>query len=80
MRAVVEDIAGCGIDWDGASICRRIWLLPVGESQLGLQYIICIEHETSYPACNCNVSNLGSGASEVILASCGSRYFGACSQ
>ena len=35
MGAVVEDIAGCGIDWDGASICRRVCLLTIGKFQSG---------------------------------------------
>ena len=35
MRAVIEDIAGGGVDWDGAGIRRRVWVLPVGARQLG---------------------------------------------
>ena len=35
MRAVVEDIAGGGVDWDGARIGRRVWVLPVGACELG---------------------------------------------
>ena len=33
MGAVIEDKAGGGIDWDGARICRRVWLLPVARNQ-----------------------------------------------
>ena len=35
MGAVVEDIAGGGVDWDGAGVGRRVWVLPVGACQLG---------------------------------------------
>lgn len=65
MGAVIEDIAGRGIDWDGASICRRVWLLPVEENQSLVQVIS--RHEASNPACNCSVSNFCCGASEPIL-------------
>lgn len=42
MRAVIEDIAGRGIDGDGASIRRRVWLLPVD----GYQSVASLAHWT----------------------------------
>ena len=33
MRAVVEDIAGGGVDGDGTRVGRGVWVLPVGGSQ-----------------------------------------------
>ena len=67
MGAVVEDIAGRRIDWDSTGVRCRVWLLPVGKCQWGGLMFGHVRYGTSYPACNCNVSNFCCGGSELIL-------------
>lgn len=76
MGAVVEDIAGGGVDWDCAGVGGRVWVLPVGACQLGVLQCT-IRRKAFYPACNCSVSNFCCRASEPISASRGSIYSGA---